>query len=67
MLNLRSTRFYSTMYFRSKTYCQECWKRNFNWDHPLLCDLLSRFEKWQKEIVFDKRYKSTTFLRFQRT
>ena len=32
-----------------KLIVQECWKRNLDWDDPLPCDLLSRFEKWQKE------------------
>ena len=49
-----------------KLIVQECWKRNLDWDDSLTCDLISRLEKWQKN-VFDKRYKSTTFLRFQRT
>ena len=29
----------------------ECWKRNLDWDDPLTCDLLSRFEKWQRSYL----------------
>ena len=31
-----------------KLIVQECWKRNLDWDDPLPCDLLSRFQKRQK-------------------
>ena len=35
----------------------ECWKRNLDWEDPSLCDLLSRFEKCQKELYLIKDVK----------
>ena len=54
MFNLRSTRFYSTTYFRVKTNCPRTLKEKFDWDDPLQCDLLSRFENWQIELYLIK-------------
>ena len=35
----------------------ECWKRNLDWEDPSLCNLLSRFEKCQKELYLIKNVK----------
>ena len=40
-----------------KPIVQECWKQNLDWDDPLLCDLLSRIKKWQKELYLIKDIK----------
>ena len=29
-----------------KLIVQECWKPDLDWDDPLSCNLLSRFQKW---------------------
>ena len=48
----------------AKLIVQECWKRNLDWDDPLPCDLLSRFEKWQKELYLIKDVKVPCFYGF---
>ena len=47
-----------------KLIIQECWKRNLDWDDPLPCDLLSRFEKWQKELYLIKDIQVPRFYGF---
>ena len=47
-----------------KPIAQECWKRNLDWDDPLPCDLLSRFENWQKELYLIKDIKVPRFYVF---
>ena len=47
-----------------KRIVQECWKRNLDWDDPLPCDLLSRFQKWQKELYLIKHIKVPRFYGF---
>ena len=43
---------------------QQFWKRNLDWDDPLPCDLLSSFEKWQKELYLRKDIKVPRFYSF---
>ena len=50
----------------AKLIVQECWKRNLDWDDPLPCDLLSRFEKWQKELYLIKDIKVPRFYGFNK-
>ena len=40
-----STQFYSAVFFRAENYCPRILKQNLDWDNPLPCNLLSRFEK----------------------
>ena len=47
-----------------KPIVQECWKRNLDWDDLLPCDLLSRFENWQKELYLIKDIKVPRFYVF---
>ena len=47
-----------------KPIVQECWKRNLDWDDPLACDPLSRFENWQKELYLIKDIKVPRFYVF---
>ena len=49
---------------KGKLIVRECWKRNFDWDNPLPCDLPSRFEKWQKELYLIKDIKVPRFYGF---
>ena len=47
-----------------KRIVQECQKRNLDWDDSLPCDLLSRFQKWQKELYLIKHIKVPRFYGF---
>ena len=49
--------FIATCNLEPKPIVQECWKQNLDWDDPLLCDLLSRIKKWQKELYLIKDIK----------
>ena len=56
--------FIARCFLEPKLIVQECWKRNLVWDDPLLCDLLSRFDKWQKKLYLIKDIKVARFYGF---
>ena len=45
MFNLHPLSFIAPCFLEPKIVVQEYWKQNLDWDNPLPCDLLSRFEK----------------------
>ena len=51
---------------KPKLVVQECCEQNLDWDDPLPCDLLSRFEKWQKELYLIKDIKVPRFYGFNK-
>ena len=57
-----STQFYSAVFFRAENYCPRILKTKFGLGQSLTVRSTFKIRK-----VFDKRYKSTRILRFQRT